>query len=161
MRVILLALALFFVATTVSAQTKLACFEEAGYKNVVDKVVNKMQFLNHRLGQTADINFIHRQGCDYNNKRVADALYVDIYQTRNGFIFPIFQVRLGPTQQLMYAADAIFETSDWRVSRRCGYGSRGLKCIVPRNCVALRGYQQESDGYFPRYVKVPWDCSLQ
>jgi hypothetical protein len=152
---ILVTLGWIISTTPASAQTRLVCFTEAGYKTVVDRVVNQMQFINNRLGQTADINYIRRQGCDYSNKPVADALLSDIYETDQGFIFPIFRARLGPTRQLMYVADGIFTSNEWVIDD-CIRGNG--ECIEPRSCESLRGFLRASGSFLPNYMRVPRGC---
>lgn len=170
MRTVLIVLALLlstFNTTPASAQNRpwsLVCFEQEGLQNVLARVVNIQQFLQNSLGQTADINFIRRQGCDYAQiPSGSTARSAGVYQSEQ-FIFPLFRATFSTTGQQMYAADGIFRREEWRVTQQCtrgAYAAAGELCIVPANCLVLDGFfnfRQSIGLGLPSYVVAPRGC---
>lgn len=141
-------------ATPTLAQERpfsLVCFEQSDLRSSLSRVVNIMQFL--RIDR-----IMRRKSCDFAQIPSGSAArFVELFESKEGFIYPIFRVRYATTGQRMYAADGIFRSSDWRIRRPCG-PNRAFGCIVPRNCSVLDGYLRFSRGGPRNYMFVPRQC---
>lgn len=142
------------VPTAASAQERpysLVCFDESDLRASLSRVVNIMQFLrNDRV--------LRRKSCDFAQVPTgSSARFSELFETKEGFIYPIFLIRYATTGQRMYAADGIFRSSEWRVRRPCG-PNRAFGCLVPRDCGVLEGYLRFSAGSARTYMFVPRQC---
>jgi hypothetical protein len=139
----------------------LICFSKKGLTTILSRVVNSQQFLRNDLGQTVSRKKMVNQGCDFVKIPAnSTARRAGFYQSKEGFIFPIFGVTYSTTGQNMYAADGIFLTKHWRLHkiRKSRYGLFGTK-IAPKNCEVLDGLVDLSkDGIPPDYVYLPREC---
>jgi len=72
--------------------------------------------------------------------------------------FSIMELRYDSTTgQIMYAADGIFETKDWRVVRGRHHES---DYVVPRSCGATSGLMSLSGDELPDYIHIPDRCRI-
>jgi hypothetical protein len=143
-------------ANTATAQERpynLVCFEQSGLEDSLNKIVNAQQLT--RLDR-----ILKSGSCDFAQvPKGSSARFVTVHQTRNGFIFPMFQVRYATSGQRMYVVDGIFKAEDWRVTTKCGRGYQGA-CIEPRTCPVLDGFMNVSNGFVPDYLRVPRNCRV-
>jgi len=142
----------------------LVCFEKDGLMRVLNLVVNQQQFLRNDLGQSVsrDVRRVmSRGGCSFVQiPPGSKARRAGLYESRKGFIFPLFEVTYGTTDQSMYSADGIFLTKYWRLhrGRRHGLGMLGGK-VIPKTCEALDEMVNLSKNQTPPdYVYVPRQC---
>lgn len=129
----------------------LVCFEQSDLRTTLSRVVNIMQFLRND-------STLRRKSCDFAQvPSGSSARFIELFATKEGFIYPIFLVRYATTGQRMYSADGIFRSSDWRIRRPCG-PNRAFGCIVPKDCGVLEGFIRLSEGRVRNYMFVPKQC---
>lgn len=130
----------------------LVCFERAGLTRSLDAVVNAQQFLRNG-------SILRNKSCDFAHVPAgATARFSGFYESKNGFIFPLFRITYTGTGQRMYSADGIFDLEHWHVSRHCGYQSEGASCLKPNHCDALDGFVAASGRPLASYIFVPEKC---
>ena len=139
--------------STREARWQLVCFDKTNLTKSLDEVVNPQQFLrNDRVMKRGSCDFVQVPSG-------STARFSGFHESREGFIFPTFQIQYATTGQRMYGADGIFLSSGWRVStklRECiESGFRDI-CLVPQNCQILDGFL--TIGTPPKYVAIPSSC---
>lgn len=132
----------------------LVCFEYAGLTHRLDAVINAQQFLRND-------SMLRSRSCDFAQVPAgSSAQFSRFYQSKNGFIFPLFRLFYSTTRQRMYSADGIFDVQHWHVSKRCGYQSNGVPCLKPNHCNALDGFVVAPGHPLPSYIFVPEACRV-
>ncbi|MGJ8586223.1 MAG: hypothetical protein ACSHXD_19200 [Marinosulfonomonas sp.] len=134
---------------------RLVCFEKSGLTKSLDKVTNAQQFLrNDRILKSGSCAFAQIPSN-------SSARFAGFHESPQGFIYPTFQVRYATTGQRMYAADGVFLSSAWLVSKRlrdCRTSAFQDTCLVPIDCQAFDGFV--GNGQPPSYIAVPEKCRI-
>lgn len=132
----------------------LVCFERAGLSRSLEAVVNAQQFLRNG-------SIMRNKSCDFAQVPAGStARFSGFYESKNGFIFPLFRLAYSTTGQRMYSADGIFDVKHWHISKHCGYQSKGASCLKPNHCDALNGFMATPGRLIPSYILVPEACRV-